>query len=97
VVPTLCTANLPDDSAGIAAALAHSSGTLGAALAEPRAKLDEAGWQRLRALCPGQREDHAIEVEAAERLLRDPALYARALERAPAGTMRPLTTAGVLH
>jgi carboxyl-terminal processing protease len=91
VVPTICTANLPDDSGGVAAALGRNS----AALRQPRAELDEAGWQRLRQLCPGQHEDHGVEVRVAERLLAEPTLYARALRLAPAGGSAPITTAGV--
>ncbi len=97
VVPTVCTADLPDDDSGVAAALAHSAGGLGVALAQPRAKLDDAAWERLRALCPGQREDHQIEVSAAERLLATPTLYAHALRLTPTAKARPLTTAGVMQ
>jgi carboxyl-terminal processing protease len=96
VVPTVCTADLPDDDRGVAAALARGTGGLGAALARPRAKLDDAAWEKLRALCPGQHEDHEIEVRTAEKLLADPALFAQALSLAPAPP-RPLTTAGVVR
>ncbi|HKS90250.1 MAG TPA: S41 family peptidase, partial [Stellaceae bacterium] len=51
VVPTLCTAALPDDAGGIEAGLRQL--TAGAAAASPRrAGLDEAGWAALRAGCP---------------------------------------------
>jgi len=94
VVPTICTADLPDGATGVSTALSRSTGALGSELSEPRAKLDDTGWQRLRALCPSAHEDHQLELETAEKLLATPALYARMLERAPAPA-RPVTTARV--
>ncbi|HYM03362.1 MAG TPA: S41 family peptidase [Stellaceae bacterium] len=96
VVPTICTANLPDDADPIETMRRDGSGP-GAELSRPRVSLDEAGWKRLRELCPGQRDDHEIEVRAAERLLSDPALYARALGSPAPTAQRPLSTAGVIH
>jgi len=93
VVPTVCTANLPEDGAGLGAALNHES----AELVRPRSSLDEAGWRRLRALCPGDREDHDVELMAAQRVLDDPALYARALGTSPAAALRPVATAGMMR
>jgi carboxyl-terminal processing protease len=93
VVPTVCTANLPEDGAGLGAALHHES----TELVRPRASLDEAGWRRLRALCPGDREDHDVELMAARRVLDDPALYARALGTSPAAALRPVATAGMMR
>ncbi len=95
VVPSICTADLPDDARGVATALARSAATPSTALTRPRAKLDDAAWTRLRALCPGRHEDHQVEVATAEALLADPALYTRALNLAPAAAVRPLATAGV--
>ena len=97
VVPTVCTANLPDDAGGVAAALARSTAGLSAALARPRAKLDDAAWTALRELCPGQHEDHQLEVTTAEKLLADPALYVHALNLTPTTFARPLATAGVVR
>jgi carboxyl-terminal processing protease len=97
VVPTICTADLPDDISGVTVALARSAGSLGAEFAKPRAKLDDAAWSQLRELCPGEHEDHQVEVETAEKLLANPALYARALNRAPTAGGRPLATAGVVR
>ncbi|HEX7967335.1 MAG TPA: S41 family peptidase [Stellaceae bacterium] len=94
VVPTVCTANLPDDAKGLPA-LWHSTRALSAELGRSRATLDEAAWRKLRALCPGQRKDHDLEVEAAARLLADPVLYARALGTTPPA--RPMTTAGIMR
>jgi carboxyl-terminal processing protease len=93
VVPTVCTANLPEDGAGLGGALRDES----TALVRPRASLDEAGWRRLRALCPGDREDHDVELMAAKRVLDDPALYARALGTSPAAALRPVATAGMVR
>jgi len=90
VVPTVCTANLGDG--GVTTALSRSTSTLSAELGQARAGLDEPGWRTLRALCPGQRDDHEIEVQAARRLLADPVLYARALTSMP-GPIHPMTTA----
>jgi carboxyl-terminal processing protease len=92
VVPTICTANVADGPGGVSSALSRNTGALPAELGQARAGLDEAAWRRLRELCPGQREDHDIEVQAARRLLADPVLYARALGSAP-GVARPMTTA----
>ena len=47
----------------------------------------------LRQACPGEHEDHAIELQAAHRLLADRALYARALGHAPAAAKHMITTA----
>ena len=96
VVPTVCTANLADGTDGVSSALLRSTSALAAELGQSRAALDEAGWHRLRELCPGQRDDHQIEVQAARRLLADPVLYARALSTTP-GTTRPMTTARMMH
>ena len=63
VVPTICTA---DD---------HLAEATRAALTVPRGGLDDAGWKKLRAACPPQRDKHDIEQAVAERLLGAPALY----------------------
>jgi carboxyl-terminal processing protease len=89
VVPTLCTANLPDDADAVATALARGSSTL----YQPRAELDEAKWRHLREACPGQREDHDIDVAVAEKVLAEPALYSRALRLMPVGATSRAVTA----
>jgi carboxyl-terminal processing protease len=91
VVPTICTAHLADGAGGVASALSRSTKALSAELGQARGGLDDDGWRKLRELCPGERDDHEIEVQAARRLLADPVLYARALT--PAGVARPMTTA----
>lgn len=97
VIPTICTADLPDDADGVAAALTRGAAGASAALARPRAKLDDAAWTRLHALCPSRHEDRQIEVTTAETLLTDPALYARALNLTPTAAARPLAAAGVVR
>jgi carboxyl-terminal processing protease len=92
VVPTICTANVADGAGGLSSALSRRTNALSTELAQGRAGLDDAGWRKLRELCPGQRDDHEIEVQTARRLLADPVLYARALGTAP-GVARPMTTA----
>lgn len=82
VVPTVCTAALGDDGAAQATLAAVTPGPLAA----PREKLDDAGWQRLRAACPPQRDERAIDLAIAARLLASPALYNAALA-APGGDM----------
>jgi carboxyl-terminal processing protease len=89
VVPTVCTANLPDDAEGVATALANGSPTL----YQARAELDEAKWRRLRETCPGQREDHDIDIAVAERVLAEPTLYGRALRLTPRGAPTRAVTA----
>jgi len=98
VVPSVCTASLPDSAEGVADALRQTADGSRSELVRPRPGLDEAAWQKLRELCPGQRDDRTIEVEAARHLLTDPVLYARALVGgATAAGAKSLTTAGVLH
>ena len=86
VVPTVCTAGLADDGAVNATLAAMAPGPL----AEPRERLDEAGWQRLRSACPPQRGKRAIDLAVATRLLGAPALYQAALigpaDEAPGAT-----------
>jgi carboxyl-terminal processing protease len=96
VVPTICTSGISDDAEGVAEGLTRSTSTLAAEFGKPRAKLDETAWLRLRELCPGQRQDRAVEVRVAEKILADPALYARALALGPAAT-RPIATAGMVR
>jgi carboxyl-terminal processing protease len=77
VVPTLCTASVTDDAAGLAAELQLAAAAPGSA--RPRAALDEAGWSALRQACPPQYTQPAVDLQLAERLLADPALYGEAL------------------
>jgi carboxyl-terminal processing protease len=79
VVPTLCTAGLPDDAGGLATMLQRAGEAQHGEAARPRAVLDERGWSELRQSCPPQRTRPAIDVAFAERLLADRELYAAAL------------------
>lgn len=79
VVPTICTSDLADTPANAAKLLADAARPVPAALAEPRAGLDDRGWQVLRSLCPARRDDRRLDTLVAERLVDDPALYGRAI------------------
>jgi len=81
VVPSVCTADLPDGAAGLAAGLQRISAPGGQSA---RAALDEAGWAGLRRGCPPHRAAPATDVALAEQLLSNPAVYAAALQRGPA-------------
>lgn len=81
VIPTVCTADLPDDASALAIGLQRAA-TAGAALL-PRAALDEQSWSALRRSCPGRRARPLIDLALAKRLLADPQLYAAALRVAP--------------
>jgi carboxyl-terminal processing protease len=87
VVPTLCTADLPDDERSIDIGLRRASAGPGAGPpATPRAALDEAAWSQLRNACPGLRTSPAIDLKLAERVLGDPKLYGEALNALPRAT-----------
>jgi carboxyl-terminal processing protease len=82
VVPTLCTALLPDTAAPIALRMQQAAAVAFAA-PQRRAGLEEAGWQRLRRLCPPRYHRPALDLALAERLLANPKLYAAALAALP--------------
>jgi carboxyl-terminal processing protease len=81
VVPTLCTADLGDDEAGLQTGLQRArAADAGAGFAtRPRASLDETGWSTLRSACPGRPGSPAIDIKLAEQLLADQKLYSAAL------------------
>jgi carboxyl-terminal processing protease len=81
VVPSVCTS---DGVLTLETALQRARAAPGLA-GEPRAELDEAGWQELRRACPPRHGNPGVDLQVAERLLADPALYAAAL-RPPART-----------
>ncbi len=86
VVPTICTADLNDQPAGVTPALRRALADLGGGLAaRPRAMLDEAGWSELRRRCPTQRAEPSLDFRVASRVLGDAALYRQ--------TMGPANTA----
>lgn len=79
VVPTICTAEIADDTDSAKALLTGMPSPVPAMLAEPRTHLDDAAWQTLRASCPASREKRAVDEAVATRLLTDPPLYRRVL------------------
>ncbi len=79
VVPTVCTANL-GDNADAAAVLQKSPAP---ELVKARDDLDDSGWTALRALCPAQRADRAIDLALARQMVENPALYGRLLKAPP--------------
>jgi carboxyl-terminal processing protease len=100
VVPTLCTSDLGDDDQSDRIALQRASGlsAVSPLTAEPRASLDESGWDQLRRSCPPRDGDRAIDLWVAERLLADPALYSQAahlIGAAPNLAARPVGAAPV--
>jgi carboxyl-terminal processing protease len=83
VVPTVCTAGISGDQASVQQAVMHGTTAGSGPAARPRAALDEQGWRQLRDACPAERVDRDADVKIAEELLRDPALYERALGALP--------------
>jgi len=79
VVPTVCTANL-GDNADAAAVLQRSPVP---ELIKTRDDLDDGGWTALRALCPAQRADRAIDLALARQMVENPGLYGRLLKAPP--------------
>jgi carboxyl-terminal processing protease len=82
VVPTLCTALLPQTPAPIALRMQEAAAV---AVAAPQARLtlSDADWQRQRRLCPPRYARPAIDLALALRLLTNPPLYATALRMLP--------------
>jgi carboxyl-terminal processing protease len=79
VIPTICTADLPDDATSLAIGLQRAAA--GSTL--PRASLDEAGWAALRGSCPNSRNRSGLDLLLAKRLLTDSRFYAVALHALP--------------
>jgi len=79
VVPTVCTANLADN-ADAAAVLQKSPAP---ELVKARDDLDDGGWTSLRALCPAQRVDRAVDLTLARQTVENPVLYGRLLKAPP--------------
>ncbi|MGH7033203.1 MAG: S41 family peptidase [Stellaceae bacterium] len=81
VVPTLCTAGLSGSAASVDALLAKLPSPVPAALASPRAMLDDAGWQHLRARCPAGHDGDGVDRHVASELLDNATLYHSVLAR----------------
>jgi carboxyl-terminal processing protease len=88
VIPTICTADLPDDAAYLATGL-----TRAATAARLRTSLDENGWAALRQSCPATRNRPGLDLVLAKYLLTDPRWYAAALHALPAGRQTAQTAA----
>jgi carboxyl-terminal processing protease len=88
VVPTVCTADLPDDAASLATGLSRA-----AAASWPRASLDEQGWSALRASCPASRNRPNLDLLLARHLLADPRWYEAALRALPGTGRQTVRTA----
>jgi carboxyl-terminal processing protease len=81
VVPTLCTAGIPDDDHALDAALhrAADAGTDAVSASRPRASLDDNAWKLLRQTCPAKTESPPVDLKIAERVLTDPVRYGQAV------------------
>ncbi|MBV9862068.1 MAG: PDZ domain-containing protein [Alphaproteobacteria bacterium] len=86
VVPTLCTSDLGDNDGAVDQGLRRAVAT---SAAQPRSTLDERAWAALRGACPSRHGDRGIDVRIAERVLQDPALYARAVRVMAAAAHAP--------
>lgn len=92
VVPTVCTADLGDDTRSLDIGLARAAAVSAGPPLRPRATLDERGWAQLRQSCPPRHATPAIDVTLAERILSDSRLYSAALRALPADTRLAVNT-----
>jgi carboxyl-terminal processing protease len=92
VVPTVCTADLPDGAGGLAAGLQRAAAPAAAGRGA-RAVLDETGWSELRRSCPPRRIAPGIDSALAERLIGDARLYSAALQAVPPAVRAAQTAA----
>ena len=88
VIPTICTADLPDDPAYLATGL-----TRAAAASRARVSLDEQGWAALRQSCPTTRNRPGLDLVLAKYLLSDSRWYEAALHALPTAAQSPVQTA----
>lgn len=91
VVPTICTAKEADTPANAATLLPVSASPIQPAFTRARASLDDQSWQKLRALCPAQRDKNQLDDVVAQRLLESPTLYHAALSSMQAAPTTRLT------
>jgi Peptidase family S41 len=84
VVPTLCSALLPETASPPAVLMQQAAAVAFAATPRPRAALNDTGWAALLRSCPPRPTRPAVDLELAERLLANPSLYAAALHALPA-------------
>jgi carboxyl-terminal processing protease len=91
VIPTVCTADLPDDAAYLATGLTRAT-----AAGRQRASLDENGWAALRQSCPTTRARPGLDIVLAEYFLRDPRWYQAALHALPVAARSGTQTAAAV-
>lgn len=94
VVPTVCTAGAENDADRVAALLKRRPASPSADLSIPRERLDDAGWQALRSLCPADRATPELDLDVALKLLQDLPLYRRVLAEMPPPSHRAEALAG---
>ncbi|HWE73000.1 MAG TPA: S41 family peptidase [Stellaceae bacterium] len=79
VVPTVCTSQQADNQANAVRLLPASATPIQPSLLRSRPTLDDQGWQRLRSLCPAEREKSSLDELVATRLLDSPTIYHAAI------------------
>ena len=89
VIPTICTADLPDDASSLPTGLQRAA----VASTLPRASLDEEGWAALRRSCPSNRNRPALDLLLAKQLFADARFYTAALHALPAAGRQTTHTA----
>lgn len=95
VVPTVCTSGISGDAGSVEKAIVRGT-TIGAGPSgRLRAALDDQGWKQLRDGCPAERVDRDADLTIAKEILRDPALYGRALAALPTLLARSTAAAAV--
>lgn len=86
VIPQFCTSGAAQAIDAVILQGEHPRDPL---LGLPRAGLDDGQWARLREHCPPVMGDNPRDLEVAERVLRDPALYRAVLQRPTTIARRP--------
>jgi carboxyl-terminal processing protease len=86
VVPTVCTADLGNDSGSLEVGLQRAAAIAAGPPLRRRATLDERGWVQLRQSCPPRHATPTVDLMLAERILADQKLYSEALQALPADT-----------
>jgi carboxyl-terminal processing protease len=79
VVPTVCTSQQADNQANAVRLLPASATPIQPSLLRSRLSLDDQDWQRLRSLCPAEREKSSLDELVATRLLDTPTIYRAAI------------------
>jgi carboxyl-terminal processing protease len=92
VVPSVCTSGAAESAEGLIARLRSGALAMPDDLHAWRAVApdDEAALAEIREVCPWEAHDEAFDIEVAERLLNDPALFAQALTASGAAALAQL-------